>query len=289
MKTHKILSILSVVFFCGPMIASISHAQNSQGELEALSGWSEKKTKKGEAKSTGKRKKAKPITETEKLTNTIEAEIRDNERSIPAPKSQINFSYYKVEEKPAPKRTYEIQVSSWTPTSYSEASYVPTTSNFTASTIPKLSINTWSLESEPTDWLAAALKLGVSYGTLKRDGRLVSGGRESLYTQEMNLFSGRLGAEFVFNELGGSGIAPFASAQFLLSWAQASSSPLNDGFSKTFYSVEESIGLAWKLKSVASLVVTKSFALSLGAEASQGFSGSPIQGQGFLLGTRVEM
>jgi hypothetical protein len=184
------------------------------------------------------------------------------------------------------QRQIEYRVSFWTPTNLTEPSFLPDTTDFQATSVPKMSIDLRGT-SIRTRWVQITPVYGVAYTQLDRTGSLAFAAQGQQVHQVMNLFSARLGMQFapVTARLGN--FEPYLGIAALPTWAQAATSQFNDGISESITAMEYAVGVAYKMPAVGEFLGVPNFALVASFEATQGVLGSSLSGTGGSVSTRI--
>jgi hypothetical protein len=204
---------------------------------------------------------------------------------VPVPRSQIALPESSSQPVLAPAY-FDITTSSWTPENLQQPSHLSETSSFRKSGPSKLSFDISSPVGQAS-WGLFSSKLGLSYMQLERSGFL--GIENSGYTvsQNLNLFQGRLAAEWTTKQDIARDLRPYVDLGVLPTWAQSSASQFNDGVSDMSVIGEAGIGLTFNLTPLAHWLSLSQVALDLGFETTRGFDNDQLNGSGVRLGTRI--
>jgi hypothetical protein len=186
------------------------------------------------------------------------------------------------------RQAMEFDISNWSPSGSSTATYLNSTSAFRRTDVPRVSLSI-AREGWKLGPVLLSTKYGLAYSQMERDGQIVAYGQSSSVSQQVNLFSARIGMEVTPQRQFFGFLQPFAAASFLPTWGQAAADAFDDGISSLYFGVEGSLGVAAKLPKVAGWLGVQSVSLEIGVEATDGLKGAPLNGSGALAGTRIEL
>jgi hypothetical protein len=217
---------------------------------------------------------------------------KDTEIYLPVPQPEIDLKTDQVDINAKKNIGFEVNVSSWVPSSFQTSADINGASNFQATGVPQISINLWNGDSTWTfNWLNVTPKFGLSYDQLQRSASFSSANSNLTVTQNANLYSARAGVELTSSRGDFFGhLRPFLDLSLLPTWALATNSEVDeDGFSRGYLNFEEVAGLSWGFPRLANMLGAEGLAFEVGLEGTQGVSGSPLSGFGILAGTRIEL
>ena len=217
---------------------------------------------------------------------------KDTEIYLPVPQPEIDLKTDQVNINAKKNIGFEVNASSWVPSSFQTDSNLSSVSGFQSTSVPQISINMWNGDNAWTfNWLNVTPKFGLTYDQLQRSGSLGISTTNLTVTQNLNLYSARAGVELTSSRGDFFGhLRPFLDVSLLPSWALATTSQVdNQGFSRGYLNVEEVAGLAWGFPRLANMLGAEGLAFELGIEGTQGVAGSPLSGYGILAGTRIEL
>jgi hypothetical protein len=217
---------------------------------------------------------------------------KDAEIYLPVPQPEIDLKTDQVQINAKKNIGFEVNASSWTPTSFNTPTDLASVSNYQSTSLPQISINMWNGDNAWTfNWLDVTPKFGVSYDQLQRTGSFGNSGTTLGVSQNVNLYSARAGVELTSSRGDFFGhLRPFVDLSLLPTWALATTSEVSYAeYSQGFLNFEEVAGLSWGIPRLANMLGAEGLSFEIGIEGTQGIGGSPLAGFGILAGTRIEL
>lgn len=200
--------------------------------------------------------------------------------ALPVQTSEIQL----VEVAPVIRKTHEFELSAstWAPKNFQLPSYLPDPSDFNRSSLPMLSVSYLTKYFDAGSNGEVWTKLGLSYLSLDRKA-VASGSSDSplIAHEVLNLFSLRLGAEYVAKDLLPFGIEPAFGLAILPTWIAASRTELDSGVSAYGFPIEASVDLMYHFSGLSSAVGSTDLILGIGVHDIYGsVGGSDMSGIG---------
>lgn len=208
------------------------------------------------------------------------------DQEIQVPQSQVKLDKYEDIQEDKTTQNFELNASTWSPKDLGLEGNVDETGTFKSSGA-QISLNYWSF-----GWDVGSLKIqpkfGLSFAQLARNGTINIVGHESKVSQEMNLYSLRLGGEVTPKLTFLGHFQPYFDLALLPEWEQVMQSEYSDATERTGLALEEVAGLAYMSSSAGSFIGAQSLGLEVGVNVTEGL-GANLSGVGIFAGTRVEL
>lgn len=208
-----------------------------------------------------------------------------DEVSVVVPQSILQFSTALDEENTHPW-TYELALSNWAPSEFSEPSYLSNPSSFERSEFPSLSVNLWH-SPLLQERVKVSAKYGVSLTQIRRFSSVDVLNVEIPVSQSVQVISGRVGLEFAPIDAGW--FEPFLNVSALPTWALVQGSEVGEGGGRALLALEEIIGVHIRSAAVGQWFGLRRLGLTAGVQLTQGLRTNDLGGKGLMAGARIEL
>ena len=195
------------------------------------------------------------------------------------PKAQVEETYLLpiaqtqmkiIEPVVVKKKTREVEIatSTWAPKSFSRRSYLTGTTEFERASLPQVSLNFLNQIYAPNENEEISTKIGLSYLSLERFADIGPSGSRS--HEVANLFSLRLGAEYINHQILPKGFEPAIGFYFLPTWIIGASNPIDNGVNATGLPLEASLDLLYRMKTTDSVLGPAGYVFGIGVHQIYG-------------------
>ncbi len=179
---------------------------------------------------------------------------------LPYAQSQMKIVEPVVEKKKT--REVEISTSSWAPKSFPRRSYLSGTTKFERASLPQVSLNFLNQVYAQNETEEISTKVGLSYLSLERFADIGPSGSRS--HEVANMFSLRLGAEYINHQILPKGFEPAIGLYFLPTWIIGASNPIDNGVNATGLLLEASLDLLYRIKTTDSVHGPSGYVFGIG-------------------------
>jgi hypothetical protein len=181
---------------------------------------------------------------------------------------------------------FEFNSSTWAPSGVVTNSRLENTTAFQKQHSTRTSFNI-AIGEWDSRFGFVSPKIGLSYLALRRSGFLSFANGGYSVDQDLSLYQGRLGLEWVPHEDLVSHLRPYVGASALPVWLQSASSQFDEGISEFRWMGEVDAGVSYNFKPVANALGFSLIAATLGVETTELLSARELAGSGVNLGLRI--
>jgi hypothetical protein len=207
--------------------------------------------------------------------------------SIPVPMSEIKLEPLRF----VPPNPTEMAfgASTWTPRNFARGSYTGAVSRFDRGDVPSVSITRIQQVLIEPNGFTLSTKLGIGYASLQRSTeRTIFNSDAGRSTEDINLFSARVGLEATWAHLLPWGFEPDLSMAALPTWMTGSKSQFEDSVGAFGLPYELTLGILWRAPRGASHFGNISVGVA-GQEIIGNVGGSSMTGFGIVADLRVTL
>ncbi len=207
---------------------------------------------------------------------------KEEQQIFNLPLSQSEIQIIKVVPIERNPRSFELSASSWAPKNFALSSYLSDTSDFNRAGLPLVSANYISKYADLGSQGELSTKVGISYLSLDRTaGYGISASSPQIAHESLNLFSLRLGAEYIAHHALPFHLEPAIGLYILPTWMVASRTELDNGVSAYGFPVEANLDLLYDSQSLSKMIGSADLILGIGIQEVYGsVSGSDMSGFG---------